>query len=94
MLFVHTSLGHLGSDKCHAEIEGTFHFRCLGRKLRKFIAACDLCQQTKHMNRAYDVAERHHLPERSGELLLMLLKRMLCFKITAVRLDHLYGRKN
>jgi len=68
MLFVHTSLGHLGSDKCYAEIEGVFHFRGLGRKLRKFIATCDLCQRTKHMNRAYYVAERHHLPQRPGEL--------------------------
>jgi len=68
MRFVHTSLGHLGSDKCHAEIKDTFHFRNLGRKLRKFIAACDLCQRTKHMNRAYDVTEKHHLPKSPGEL--------------------------
>jgi len=68
MLFVHTSLGHLGSDKCNAEIKDTFHFRGLSRKLRKFIATCDLCQRTKHMNRAYDVAERHHLPHLPGEL--------------------------
>jgi hypothetical protein len=44
MKFVHTSLGHLGSDKYYAEIKDTFHFRNLGRKLKKFIAACDLCQ--------------------------------------------------
>ena len=68
MKFVHTTLGHLGSDKCYAEIKGTFYFRNLGTKLRKFIAACDLCQRTKHMNRAYDVTERHHLPKRPGEL--------------------------
>jgi hypothetical protein len=42
MKFVHTSLEHLGSDKCYTEITDTFHFRNLGRKLRKFIAACDL----------------------------------------------------
>ena len=57
---VHTSLGHLGSDKRYVEIKGTFNFRNLGRKLRKLIAACDLCQRTKHMNRAYDVTEIHH----------------------------------
>jgi hypothetical protein len=67
MKFVHTSLGHLRSDKCYAEIKDTFYFRNLGRKLRKFITACDLCQQAKHMNRAYDVAERH-LPKRPGEM--------------------------
>jgi len=51
MTFVHASLGHLGSNKCYVEIKDTFHFRNLGRKLRKFISACDLCQRTKHMNR-------------------------------------------
>jgi hypothetical protein len=52
MKFVHTSLGHLGSDKCCAEIKikGTLYFRHRGRKLRKFIAACDLFQRAKHMN--------------------------------------------
>jgi len=65
MKFVHTSMGHLGSDKCYAEIKGTFYFRNLGRKL---ITACDLCQRTKHTNRAYDVTERHHFPKRPGEL--------------------------
>jgi len=67
-LSVHTSLGHLLGDKSNAEIKDTFHFRDLSRKLRKFIAAFDLCQRTKHMNRAYDVAERHQLPQRPGEL--------------------------
>jgi len=68
MKFVDTCMGHLASDKCYAEIKDTFYFRNLGRKLRKFITACDLCQQAKHMNRAYDVAERHLLPKRSGEM--------------------------
>jgi len=68
MLFIHASLGHLGSDKCNAEIKDAFHFRGLSRKLRKLIAACDICQRTKHINRAYDVAEKHHLPQRPGEL--------------------------
>jgi len=68
MMFVHASLGHLGSYKCYAEIKDTFHFRNLGRKLRNFIAVCDLCQRSKHMNRAYDVTEKRLLPKRPGEL--------------------------
>jgi hypothetical protein len=68
MKFVHTSLGHLGSDKCYAEIKDIFHFRNLGRKLRKFIAACDLYQITKHMDTAYGVTEKHNLPTSPGEL--------------------------
>jgi len=68
MTFVHTFLGHLGSDKCYAEIKDTFHLKNLGRKLRKFIAACDLCQRTKHMSSACDVTEKHYLPKSPGEL--------------------------
>jgi hypothetical protein len=68
MKFVHASLGHLRSDKCYAQIKDPFHFRNLGRKLRKFIAACDLCQRTKHMNRVHGVKEKHHLPKSPGEL--------------------------
>jgi len=72
MPFVHTALGHLGSDQCYAEIKGTFHFRNLGRKLRNFIAAYDLWQRTEHMNRAYDVAEKHHLPKRPDKCRLLI----------------------
>jgi len=67
MLFVHTSLRHLVSDKCNAEIKNTFHFRGLSRNLTKLIASCDICQRTIHMNRLYDIAERHHLRQGPGE---------------------------
>ena len=46
----------------------TFHFRNLGRKLKNFIADCDICQRSKHMNRAYYVTEKRLLPKRPGEL--------------------------
>jgi len=35
--FVPTFLWHLRSDECYSDIKDTFHFRKLGRKLRKFI---------------------------------------------------------
>ena len=66
--FVHLSLGYLGTDKCRAEIDHVFHVKNVGRKIRKLIATCDICQRTKHMNRAYNMEERHHLPQRPGEL--------------------------
>jgi hypothetical protein len=72
MRFVHTSLGHLGNDKCYAEIHHVFHLKNLARKLRKFIATCDVCQRTKHLNRAYNVEERHHLPKRPGDCVLLI----------------------
>jgi hypothetical protein len=68
MKFVHTSLGHSGTDKCYAEIKGTFCFRNLGKKLRKFIKTCDFFQRAKHLNKAYDMTEKPHLLKRPEEL--------------------------
>jgi hypothetical protein len=42
--YAHISLGHLGVDKCSEEIKYVFHVKDPGRKLRKFIACCDICQ--------------------------------------------------
>jgi len=66
--FVPFTLGHSGVGKCMEEIKYMFHVRNLGRKLRKFIAHCDLCQWCKHPNRSFTVEERHHLPERPGDV--------------------------
>jgi len=66
--YVHLSLGHLGVDKCLEEIKCVFHVRNLGRKLRKFIACCDVCQKTKHPNRSVDVEEKHHFPKKPGDV--------------------------
>jgi transposase InsO family protein len=40
----------------------------LGRKIRKFIACCDLCQREKHPTQSYTTEEKHHLPNRPGDL--------------------------
>jgi hypothetical protein len=66
--YVHLSLGHVGVDKCVEEIKYVFYIKGLGRKMRKFIAYCDMCQRTKHPNRATDVEERHHFPKKPGEV--------------------------
>jgi hypothetical protein len=66
--FVHFKLGHLGVDKCVEEGKYIFHVRNLGRKLRKFIAHCDVCQRCKHPNRLFTVEQRHHLPEKPGDV--------------------------
>ena len=66
--YVHLSLGHLGVDKCSEEIKYIFHVNNLGRKLRRFIACCDVCQKVKHPNRSIDVEERHHLPKKPGDI--------------------------
>jgi hypothetical protein len=36
--FVHTSLGHLGVEKCSLQLASTFYIKSLRRKVRKFIS--------------------------------------------------------
>jgi hypothetical protein len=67
--YVHTLLGHQGTDKCMLQISQTFHLKSLGRKVRRYVAHCDICQRAKHPNRAYEVERVSHLPKGPGELL-------------------------
>jgi hypothetical protein len=66
--YVHLSLGHLGVDKSLDDIKYVFQVKALGRKLRKFIACCDICQRTKCPNRSVDVEEKHHFPKKPGDM--------------------------
>ena len=66
--YVHTSLGHAGVDKCVWEINQSFHLKNVGRKVRRLIASCDICQRVKHPNRSLDIQERSHVPDKPGEL--------------------------
>ena len=61
--FVHISLGHAGSEKCKAEIAHTFYVKNLGRKVRKIMSCCDICQRVKHPKRSYEIESRNHLPK-------------------------------
>jgi hypothetical protein len=45
--FVHTALGHLGTEKCMSQIAHTFCVKNLGRKVRRFVSSCDVCQRIK-----------------------------------------------
>jgi hypothetical protein len=67
--FVHCSLGHSGTDKCIAQIAHSFYVKNLGRKVRRFVASCTICQMVKHPNRNYDTEIRSHLPREPGSLL-------------------------
>jgi hypothetical protein len=53
IMYVHTSLGHLGVDKCVDQVAHSSHIKNLGRKIRKFIARCDKCQRVKYPNKSY-----------------------------------------
>jgi hypothetical protein len=67
--FVHAISGHQGTDKCMKQIAYSFYVKNLGRKVRKFISCCDICQRVKHPNRSYEIEARSHLPSEPGELL-------------------------
>lgn len=48
--YAHTSLGHLGVDKCTQQINQAYYLKNLGHKVRKYIACCDICQRVKYPN--------------------------------------------
>jgi hypothetical protein len=62
--FVHFSLGHAGSKKCVPELAHTFYVKNLGRKARKILSYCDMCQGVKHPNRSYETESRSLLPKK------------------------------
>jgi hypothetical protein len=66
--YVHLAKGHAGTDKCVRVINAVFHLKNLGRKTRKLLAFCEVCQKVKFPNWKYDVQNRPHLPERKGQL--------------------------
>jgi hypothetical protein len=66
--YVHLAKGHAGTDKCVRIINEMFHLKNLGRKTRKLLACCEVCQKVKFPNSKYDVENRPHLPERKGQL--------------------------
>jgi hypothetical protein len=62
-------MGHSGTDKCMYQISETFYVKYLGRKVREYVAQCDICQRVKHSNRAFDIEIKSHVPTNPGYLL-------------------------
>jgi hypothetical protein len=60
--FVHHILGHLGVVKCLQEIRYMLQVRVLGKKFRRLIASCDVCQRVKHPKRSLTIEEKRHFP--------------------------------
>lgn len=54
----HSSLGHLGVDKCRNEIGQSLHIKNLGRSIRNYIACSDLCKRKKHHTKPFTVEEK------------------------------------
>ncbi|PNF28365.1 hypothetical protein B7P43_G17307 [Cryptotermes secundus] len=53
------------------QISHSFCLKNLGRKVRRVVAHCDICQRVKHPNRAYEIESRSHLPTKPGELVTL-----------------------
>jgi hypothetical protein len=66
--YVHQYLGHAGTDKCYNQISSTFYIKNLGRKIRKYVASCNVCQKVKHPNWTVKIEQLPHLPKKPGEL--------------------------
>jgi hypothetical protein len=66
--YVHLEKGHAGTDKCIRIINGMFYVKNLGRKTRKLLSLCEICQKVKFPSWKYDIETRPHLPEKRGQL--------------------------
>jgi hypothetical protein len=66
--YTHESLGHQGTAKCVAQISRSFYMRNVWRKVRRYLAVCDLCQKVKNPNRSYATEWRSRLPTKPGVL--------------------------
>jgi hypothetical protein len=67
--FVHQSFGHSGVNKCLPLIADSLYIKNLGRKIRKILACCEICQRVKFPNRLKTVKTRSHCPRSPGDLL-------------------------
>jgi hypothetical protein len=67
--YVHALLGHQGTEKCVYHFSYSFYIKNLGRKVRKYVSHCDVCQHVKLPNRAYEIETQSHLPTQPGELM-------------------------
>jgi transposase InsO family protein len=65
--YVHTTLGHAGVDKCVWEINQSFHLKNVGRKVRKRITSCDICQRVRHSNWSLEIQERSRVSSKPAE---------------------------
>jgi hypothetical protein len=71
--YVHTLSGHKGTDKCMQQISQSFHLNNLGRKVRRYVAHCDIRQHMKHPNWAFEYTGRSHVLTKPGEMLTINL---------------------
>jgi hypothetical protein len=66
--YVHTSLGHLETEKCMFHISHTFHLTNLSSKVRKLISRYSVCRMVKHPTRRFETECRNHIPRAVGDI--------------------------
>ena len=65
----HESLGHSGADRVCLTIEQDFYIKKLGKKVRKIVSNCELCQKAKPMNVKFDIEPGTILREKPNQLI-------------------------
>ncbi|KAF4521122.1 hypothetical protein B566_EDAN011939 [Ephemera danica] len=64
----HEEFGHYGAGKMINKISDHFVWPNMSREIRKIVAACDVCQKSKHPNRTMRGRMQCNIPERPGEI--------------------------
>jgi hypothetical protein len=75
--YVHLEKGHAGTDKCIRTINSMFYIKNLGRKTRKLLSLCEICQIVKFPNWKYDIETRP--PEGESQPLTLVQKERQAF---------------
>ena len=88
----HTGLAHSGVERTVLTMSEHLYVKQLGRKARKLIAKCELCQKAKELNIRYDVDFHSVLREKALELVCIdghgpLLPGKYAFKYLLVMFD-------
>jgi hypothetical protein len=68
VLAYHENLGHFGALKIIHKLQNKFIWPNMSRQVRRIIAACDICQKTKHPNRPMRGEMICNLPNKAGEI--------------------------
>lgn len=67
----HESMCHAGSERVSLNIAENFYIKKLGRKVRRIISSCDLCQRAKSMNISYDIPINPIIREAPNDLVCL-----------------------
>lgn len=64
----HLELGHFGPAKVYNVMKKTFHWKGMGKHIRRMLSTCDLCQKTKRRNQTLEGEMQPIIPNQVGDL--------------------------